>query len=257
MAKKSASIGNYSIAQLDSGTIEVRRVSDNSLCDNTKEALREIAQSIGFRYDSDWNTRTFGSKLIDAIAAGVSQKSSAFIRVHGRAQNRAALGVMHAYLKINPQAGLEDLRRAFPNALNPDRGVDEVFIKSSEQGSSASWDGFFKESDELLTLASGEKVSVVKMWTKPSLERLIEKAKEYGIELADLETVDKDRCKVAGFCLEYLNGWTPPVPAPAPTPTPAPASVEVKPSKWKSWFTIASILIAVVSLVVAYLIINQ
>ncbi|MDY5858391.1 MAG: hypothetical protein SPK09_04085 [Porphyromonas sp.] len=256
MAKKSASIGNYSIAQLDSGTIEVRRLSDNSLCDNTIEALREIAQSIGFRYDSDWNTRTFGSKLIDAIIDGVSPKSSAFIRVHGRAQNRAALGVMHAYLKINPQASLEDLRRAFPNALNPDRGVDEIFIKAEEKGASANWDGFFKEPAELLTLANGAQISVVKMWTKPSLGRLIEKAKEYGIELADLDVVDKDQCKVGGFYLEYLNGWTPPTPAPAPAPTPAP-TVEVKPSKWKTWYTIAFILIAVVSLVVAYLIINQ
>ncbi|OOS24102.1 hypothetical protein AZ602_05655 [Moraxella sp. RCAD0137] len=58
-----AQIGEYGVQVLDSGSIE-----SFQLYDNTKAALREIADSIGFEYDDGWNTRQFGSKLIDALA---------------------------------------------------------------------------------------------------------------------------------------------------------------------------------------------
>ncbi len=64
MAKKSAISGEYIITQHDSGSIEVYRIYDN-----TKGALREVAESIGFSYDPNWTTRQFGSKLIDALNA--------------------------------------------------------------------------------------------------------------------------------------------------------------------------------------------
>lgn len=95
------------------------------------------------------------------------------IRVYGKAQNRTALGIMHAYMTIYPQATLEDLRKAFPNSLNPDSGVKENFIYAEEKGTEANWDGFFKGDDEELTTGDGRKVAVVKMWTKPSFERVV------------------------------------------------------------------------------------
>lgn len=57
-----AQIGSYFIHRLPSGSIETYRTFDN-----TKGALREIADSIGFAYDPDWNTRQFGSKIVDYI----------------------------------------------------------------------------------------------------------------------------------------------------------------------------------------------
>ena len=55
------------------------------------------------------------------------------VRVYGKAQNRTALGIMHAYLVMYPQATVEDLRKAFPRAdINPDSGVDEIFQHESE-----------------------------------------------------------------------------------------------------------------------------
>lgn len=36
-------------------------------CDNTKDALRNIAKRINFQYDENWNTRTFGSKIITLL----------------------------------------------------------------------------------------------------------------------------------------------------------------------------------------------
>lgn len=50
------------------------------------------------------------------------------VRVYGKAQNRTALGIVHAYMVMYPQATLQDLRRAFPNELNPDKGIAENFI---------------------------------------------------------------------------------------------------------------------------------
>ena len=112
------------------------------------------------------------------------------VRVYGKAQNRTALGIAHAYMVMYPQATLEDLRKAFPNELNPDKGVSENFVYAEDKGTTADWDGFFKAEDELLTMGDGKKVSVVKMWTKPSFERIVSHAKLYDIEIAQFEAAD-------------------------------------------------------------------
>ena len=59
-----AEIGEYTIVKRDSGSIETYRTYDN-----TKGALREIAESISFTFDPEWTTRQFGSKLVDFINA--------------------------------------------------------------------------------------------------------------------------------------------------------------------------------------------
>ena len=132
------------------------------------------------------------------------------LRVYGKAQNRTALGIAHAYMVMYPQATLEDLRKAFPNELNPDKGVKENFVYAEDKGTTADWDGYFKAEEELLTMGDGKKVSVVKMWTKPSFERMVSHAKLYDIEIASFEAADKGG-KKGGFRLEYLNGYVPPV----------------------------------------------
>ena len=132
------------------------------------------------------------------------------VRVYGKAQNRTALGIAHAYMVMYPQATLEDLRKAFPNELNPDKGVKENFVYAEDKGTTADWDGYFKAEEELLTMGDGKKVSVVKMWTKPSFERMVSHAKLYDIEIASFEAADKGG-KKGGFRLEYLNGYVPPV----------------------------------------------
>ena len=134
------------------------------------------------------------------------------VRVYGKAQNRTALGIAHAYMVMYPQATLEDLRKAFPNELNPDKGTKEIFIYAEEKGTDANWDGYFKEEEELLSMGDGKKVSVVKMWTKPSFERMVSHAKLYDIEVAQFEAAEKGFGKKGGFRLEYLNGYVPPVP---------------------------------------------
>lgn len=133
------------------------------------------------------------------------------VRVYGKAQNRTALGIMHAYMVMYPQATMEDLEKAFPKELNPDSGVKINFVRAGEKGTDANWDGFFQKEDELLTMGDGQKVAVVKMWTKPSFERLVAHAAQYGIEIAQFEEAEGGG-KKGSFRLEYLNGYVPPKP---------------------------------------------
>ena len=58
----SATVGDYVIRVKEDGGIETYRTYDN-----VKGALREIAEKVGFVYDTEWTTRQFGSKLVDAL----------------------------------------------------------------------------------------------------------------------------------------------------------------------------------------------
>ncbi len=133
------------------------------------------------------------------------------VRVYGKAQNRTALGIMNAYMVMYPHATMEDLQKAFPNELNPDSGVKVNFVKAGDKGTDANWNGFFQKDDELLTMGDGTKVAVVSMWTKPSFDRLVSHAAQYGIEVAKFEESEGGG-KKGSFRLEYLNGYVPPAP---------------------------------------------
>lgn len=133
------------------------------------------------------------------------------VRVYGKAQNRTALGIMNAYMVMYPHATMEDLQKAFPNELNPDSGVKVNFVKAGDKGTDANWNGFFQKDDELLTMGDGAKVAVVSMWTKPSFDRLVSHAAQYGIEVAKFEESEGGG-KKGSFRLEYLNGYVPPAP---------------------------------------------
>lgn len=134
------------------------------------------------------------------------------VRVYGKAQNRTALGIMHAYLVMYPQATVEDLRKAFPRAdINPDSGVDEIFLHESEPHYKEWAEWYFEKDDEVLVLQDGSKVAVCTMWTKASFDRVVKHAKLYDIEVAEFEK--GQRGEKGGFRLEYLNGYVPPVPA--------------------------------------------
>lgn len=151
------------------------------------------------------------SKTAPNVEASKADIAGARVRVYGKAQNRTALGIMHAYMVMYPQAKLEDIQKAFPDNLNPDSGVKKNFVYAEDKGTTADWNGFFKAEDELLKMGDGKKVSVVSMWTKPSFERLVAWAKQYGIVVAEFEAAKGGGVK-GGFRLEYLNGYIPPKP---------------------------------------------
>ena len=236
MAAKQATYGDYVITKEDNGKIVVTKGGE--VCPNSTRAMREISAQIGYTVDDSWTTQQFGAKLIARlqgenqspslvkevsttpaeekkdlpnVKASAADIAGARVRVYGKAQNRTALGIMHAYMVMYPQSKLEDIQKAFPDALNPDSGVKKNFIYAEEKGTTTDWNGFFKKEEELLTMGDGRKVAVVSMWTKPSFERLVAWAKQYGIIVAEFEAVNKGGEK-GGFRLEYLNGYIPPKP---------------------------------------------
>lgn len=162
------------------------------------------------------------------------------VRVYGKAQNRTALGIVNAYLIMYPNATLEDLRKAFPNSLNTDSGTSEIFMSKQEIdkriAAGDKWfvegQGFFTADDEWLKLSNNTKVAVVRIWTKPSFEKMVSQASVYGIEIAEFTAATKGIGQKGGFRLEYLNGWVPPT---------APAAGK---SKTWLWILIAAIVIA-------------
>ncbi len=133
------------------------------------------------------------------------------IRVYGRAQNRTALGIVHAYLLMFPHATLEDLRKAFPNSVCPDKGVSENFLPLAEAVKHNDKTSlYFAKDDEVLTLQDGSKVALAQIWSKPSFERMVEQGSLYDIVVAEFEKTMKG--EKGGYRLEYLNGYLPPVP---------------------------------------------
>lgn len=136
------------------------------------------------------------------------------VKVYGKAQNRTALGIMHAYMELYPKTTLDELKRAFPDSLNPDSGVKSNFKTLEEiksQMDNINWNGYFADEDCLLTMQNGLKVAVVSMWTKPSYERLVAHARQYGIEVAKMDAADKGFGKKGGYSLEFVKTETPKV----------------------------------------------
>ena len=161
------------------------------------------------------------------------------IKVYGKAQNRTALGIAHAYVVMYPHATLEDLRKAFPNSICPDKGVPENFLPLEEaEKYNEKMSLYFAKPDEVIELQDGSKVALAQVWSKPSFERMVEQGKLYDIEVAEFEKTMKG--EKGGYRLEYLNGYVPPVP------------VIVEKKKSKAWLWLL-LLLLVASGVIAYL----
>lgn len=102
------------------------------------------------------------------------------IRVIGKDQNRTALGIVNAYVKINPNASLEELQKAFPASLNPTGKIKEVVAAISQ--ASKYPDEFFLKPEELIQLKSGNKVAVKYLWREEDFHEIKKRAAELGIE---------------------------------------------------------------------------
>lgn len=134
------------------------------------------------------------------------------VKVYGKAQNRTALGIVQAYLVMNPKATMTDFRKAFPNNLCPDKGVSENFLPLKEAlavNSQHDMSLYFAKDDEILKLNNGTKVAFNQIWTKASFERIVKHAEQYGIVVAEFEKTTHIGQK-GGYRLEYLNGYVPP-----------------------------------------------
>ena len=156
--------------------------------------------------------------------------------VYGKAQNRTALGIVNAYLVMYPHATKADLEKAFPRQLNEEGTWESLFYtpeqwKKLSESNQGLW---FAEEDEILHLQDGTKLMLLKMWPKEEFENIVNHAKQYDIEVAAFEKVEKG--VKGGFRLEYLNGYVPPVP-----------------SKPKTWLWILLAALAIVILIILLL----
>ncbi|MDE6079040.1 MAG: OmpA family protein [Duncaniella sp.] len=156
------------------------------------------------------------------------------IKVYGKAQNRTSLGIAHAYVVMYPQATLEDLRKAFPNSICPDKGVPENFLPVEEaEKYNEKMSLYFAKPDEVIELQDGTKVALCQVWSKPSFDRMVEHGSLYDIEVAEFEKAMKG--EKGGYRLEYLNGYVPPV-----------AVVAKKGLPWWLWLLLALLVAGVV-----------
>ena len=99
MAAKSAISGEYIIQKEDSGSIVVYRVYDN-----TKGALREVAEEKNFQYDPNWTTRQFGNKVCKEFGDG----KEAIVGCYNiRVQESGSIEVFRTY--DNTKAALREI----------------------------------------------------------------------------------------------------------------------------------------------------
>ncbi|AKG16301.2 hypothetical protein [Moraxella bovoculi] len=128
--------------------------------------------------------------------------------VHGKSQNRTALGMMNAYLAMFPSVTIDQLKNGFSKqAVCPDAGVGQLFftIEEIEAGiaSGNTWfveDGAaFTKEGEWLTLKNGQKLAFNKMWTANSLAIFQKHMVQYQI----FGRVDKTVKAPTGFKIDY------------------------------------------------------
>lgn len=131
--------------------------------------------------------------------------------VTGRTQNRTALGIIAAYLKMYPNTTLSELKRTFTKSeVCPDAGISELFYteKEIEVESKTGIEWFqrdqacFTQDGEWLKV-KGSKVAFCKMWTAPSLAKLQRKAEKYGItaQVGEIPKGSKDYS--VGYTIKY------------------------------------------------------
>ncbi len=161
------------------------------------------------------------------------------IKVIGKTQNGAALGVAKAYVEMNPATTLADLRKAFPNDIAPDKGVAEMFLPLADaEAFNANMSLYFTKDERPIHLQDGSTVAMAQMWTSKSLQNLIKVAAKYHIEVEVNKDANVDFGKL-GYALQYTY---------AEEPKPAPAPVE---KKKKPWLWIALAAVAVIAVIVA------
>lgn len=167
-------------------------------------------------------------------------------KVVGRAQNRTALGMMHAFVKMNPHLTLNGLKSQFPKAkVCPDAGIDSLFYSLEEieslKNNGNKWfvnnNACFMENNEYLHLGNGEKVAFNKIWTENSLDLLQKELSNYNIK----GSVNRQhKGNSAGFSITYYQSVSE-----------SEDNEEVY-NKLSIWFWIVAIIILVTGIYFAY-----
>lgn len=202
------------IAEMYGIGVQVANADDTEFADDSATLSNAGATSSAASGEAHITTKDL-EKAAEAestpnVEASAAELASARVRVYGQAQNRTALGIIHAYMIMYPHATLEDLCKAFPaSALNPK--YKDVVVEVIPGAAQDQLMGTFMKEEELITTGDGKKAAMVMLWTKEDFERIAAHAKQYGILVADFEKA-AGGAKRGHFRLEYLNGYVPPVP---------------------------------------------
>lgn len=134
------------------------------------------------------------------------------IKVLAAAQNQAALGIINAYLTIYPATTLIQLKEKFPNDVAPDKGVHELFLTEEEAielNKNKNLVLYFEKPSQIIKLNSGENMALSYIWTKDSLQNLINRVSDDGIEVELISFKEANERNIEGSELEFLNGFQP------------------------------------------------
>lgn len=111
--------------------------------------------------------------------------------VVGKSQNRTALGMMHAFVKIHPSVTAMELKTQFSKQkVCPDTGISQLFytpdeIEQEKLGTKSEWftkgNACFVADGEWLVLGNGEKLAFNKVWTATSLALLEQELAKFNI----------------------------------------------------------------------------
>ncbi|MBP5317781.1 MAG: OmpA family protein [Paludibacteraceae bacterium] len=130
------------------------------------------------------------------------------IKVHGKGKSRTVLGIVNAYLKLNPETTESQLNEAFPSHLHSPNDcaifVDVDKVQNSDDPSFKK--RFFERDDEQVVLGDGTHLAMMESWNEEDYRKVIELAEQYGIA-AETEAVEA--FQRGGYTLEFLNGYTP------------------------------------------------
>lgn len=131
--------------------------------------------------------------------------------VIGKSQNRTALGMMAAFIKMHPNATNTDLKAYFSKQkVCPDAGakVGELFYTAQDiEHEKATGNALFvndgacfTKHDEWLSLGNGEKVAFFKIWSAQSLALLQNDMAKFGIYG---EVGTPTQAHTAGYAINY------------------------------------------------------
>lgn len=129
-------------------------------------------------------------------------------QVFGKNQKRTALGMMAAYIAMNPKITIEELNEKFPmKVVCPDAGIDKLFFTEEEYDQkNTKWfvDGIacVIKDDEALRIADNQKVLFNATWSKDSLYNLQNEMEKYAIK-GSVDTQRVSESAKAGYEIHY------------------------------------------------------
>jgi len=138
------------------------------------------------------------------------------VKVYGKSQGWTALGIVAAYVKMNPFATLEDINKAFPRELFASKNTNKLLIEMSEYEKELKESGADRvladfESERkkhwFLTLEDGTEIRFYKViWGQSNFPALTEHAAKMGIEIASFE--ESKGGSLGFYELEYLADFS-------------------------------------------------